>query len=35
MASKGELKAEYTLSEIIEQTRDAFGHEKFKEVVNG
>jgi len=30
---KGELKESYTLSEIIEQTRGAFGHERFVEVV--
>lgn len=35
MSSKGDLKENYTLAEIIEQTQGAFGHEKFKEVVNG
>ena len=30
---KGKLKAKYTLAEIIEQTRGAFGSERFREVV--
>lgn len=33
MASKGELKTTYTLTEILEETKGAFGHEKFKEIV--
>ena len=35
MATKGKLKAKYTLSEILEQTSGAFGHGKFKEIVIG
>ena len=33
MESKGELKKTYTLSEIITQTKGAYGHDKFKSVV--
>ena len=33
MATKGKLKAKYTLAEIVEQTRGAFGSDKFREVV--
>lgn len=35
MAQKGRLKEQYSLSEILEETKGAFGHDKFKEVVNG
>jgi superfamily I DNA and/or RNA helicase len=31
--SKGKLKAKYTLAEIIEQTKGAYGHDKFIAVV--
>jgi hypothetical protein len=31
--SKGKLKSKYTLAEIIEQTRGAYGSEKFRKVV--
>ncbi len=31
--SKGKLKKTYTLAEILEQTKGAYGHERFKEVV--
>ena len=33
MESKGELKKTYTLSEILEQTKGAFGHDQFKSIV--
>ena len=33
MEEKGKLKAKYTLSEIIEQTKGAWGHSRFIEVV--
>ncbi|WP_424363574.1 leucine-rich repeat domain-containing protein [Methylocystis parvus] len=33
MKSKGELKDSYTLAEILEQTRGAYGHEQFASVV--
>jgi hypothetical protein len=33
--SRRELKKKYTLAEIIEQTKGAFGHESFKAVVGG
>ena len=35
MSGKGELKPSYTLAEIIQETRGAFGHEKFLEVLGG
>lgn len=35
MESKGALKKTYTLSEIIEQTKGAYGHDKFVQVVRG
>lgn len=35
MESKGELKSKYKLSEILEQTRGAYGHENFMHVVTG
>ena len=31
--SKGKLKKKYSLSEILEQTKGAYGHDKFKEAV--
>jgi hypothetical protein len=31
MESKGNLKSKYTLAEIIEETRGAYGHLKFEE----
>ena len=33
MESKGKLKAQYTLTEILEQTKGVYGHEKFMQVV--
>jgi len=33
MDSKGKLKKSYTLAEILEQTRGAFGHDRFVDVV--
>lgn len=34
MKRKGELKKSYTLAEIIEETKGAYGHERFVEVVS-
>jgi hypothetical protein len=33
MADKGKLKKRYTLAEIVAETKGAFGHERFREVV--
>jgi len=35
MQSKGKLKKHYTLAEILEQTRGAFGHDVFSKVTRG
>ncbi|WP_457797598.1 hypothetical protein [Methylocystis sp. S23] len=34
IGSKGQLKESYSLKEILEETRGAFGHDKFKSVVS-
>jgi hypothetical protein len=33
MEQKGKLKNTYTLAEIIAETKGAYGHDKFREVV--
>ena len=34
MQSKGKIKTKYTLSEILEETKNAYGYENFKKVVS-